>query len=129
MTVDTYLNLPAQNQQTTNDSATVVKSFFDNYYRHKVSFPAAQVDAVVGYFLKRGFQNDAAKSTAIVLLNQSIIDNVNVFELLDTLKGLTDSQLSQVVTEILNVYRDKSSTLGYKIATVDETFESRNIAQ
>jgi hypothetical protein len=53
MTVDTYLNLPAQNQQTTNDSATVVKSFFDNYYRHKVSFPAAQVDAVVGYFLKK----------------------------------------------------------------------------
>lgn len=129
MTVDTYLNLPNQDQKNTNDSSTAVRTFFDNYFRHKVSFPAGQVDAVVGYFLKRGFLEDAAKSTAIVLLNQSRLDNVNVFDLLDTLKGLTDAQLSQVVTEILNVYRDKSSTLGYKIINNDETFESRNIVQ
>jgi hypothetical protein len=126
MSVNAYLNLP---QQPVADSAGPVKSFFDNFFVNQVSFPAAQVDAVVGYFLKRGFQEDAAKSTAIVLLNQSRIDNINVFQLLDTLKGLTDAQLSQIVTEVLNVYRDKSSTLGYKIVNNAETLESRNIVQ
>ena len=81
----------------------------------------------MGYFLKRGFQEEAAKSTSIVLLNQSRIDNISVFKLLDTLKGLTDSQLSQVVTEVLNIYREKSSTLGFKIIQTEETIESRNI--
>ena len=82
---------------------------------------------VVGFFLKRGFDETAARSTAIVLLNQARIDNVNVFELIDTLKGLTDVQLTKVVTEVLNAYREQTSTLGYKVSTVTDTYESRNI--
>jgi hypothetical protein len=47
--------------------------------------------------------------------------------LLDTLKGLTDVQLSGVVTEILNASREATSILGYKILATEETLESRNI--
>ena len=117
-------NLPAP-QQT--DSTTTVKQFFDKYFVHEVSFPSNQIDAVLGFFQKRGFDTDSARSTGIVLLNQARIDNVNVFTLLDTLKALTDVQLSQVVAEVLNAYREKVSVLGYRIATVADTFESRNI--
>lgn len=120
------INLP---QTATTDSAEEVKSFFNKYFTHQVTFPASQIDAVIGFFLKRGFQEQAARSTSIVLLNQSRVDNINVFELLDTLKTLNDVQLSQIVTEVLNVYREKSSTLGFKILTVDDTLESRNIKQ
>ena len=120
------INLP---NNTVTDSAEEVKSFFDKYFTHQVTFPATQIDAVIGFFLKRGFQEQAAKSTAIVLLNQSKLDNINVFQLLDTLKALNDIQLSQIVTEVLNIYREKSSSLGFKILTVDETVESRNIRQ
>ena len=127
MSVNAYLNSPAQTNN--RDSASPIKTFFDNYFVNQVSFPASQVDAVVGYFLKRGFSDDAAKSTAIVLLNQSKIDNINVIQLLDTLKGLTYVQLSRVVTEVLNVYRDKTSMLGYKVINNEETLESRNIVQ
>lgn len=109
------------------DSSEEVKSFFDKYFRHQITFPSNQIDAVVGFFLKRGFDDQASKSTAIVLLNQARLDGVNVFQLLDTLKGLTDAQLSAVVTEILNNYREKTSILGYKILTTEETVESRNI--
>jgi hypothetical protein len=119
-------NLPPS---SSTDSAEEVRNFFDKYFTHENTFPAAQIDAVIGFFLKRGFQDQAAKSTAIVLLNQSRIDNVNPFVLLDTLKGLTESQLSEVVTQIMNLYREKTSTLGYKIQIVEDTFESRNIAQ
>jgi hypothetical protein len=45
------------------------------------------------------------------------------------LKGLNGAQLSQVVTEIINLYREKTSFLGYKTLTSEVTYESRNIAQ
>jgi hypothetical protein len=117
-------NLP---NNPSEDSSEEVKNFFDKFFQQQITFPASQVDAVVGYFMKRGFSDDSAKSTAIVLLNQAKIDNVNVFQLLDTLQGLGDAQLSGIVTEILNSTRDKTSTLGFKIIAVEETIESRNI--
>lgn len=122
----TKTNLP---QQGSSDSAEEVRSFFDKYFTHQITFPSNQIDAVLGFFLKRGFDDQAAKSTAIVLLNQARIDNVSPFQLIDTLEGLTEVELSQVVAEILNLYREKTSALGYRIIVTDETFESRNIAQ
>lgn len=117
-------NLPAQ---PSLDSSQEVKTFFDNFFKNQITFPSNQIDAVVGYFLKRGFDIDAARSTGIVLLNQARIDNVNVFQLIDSLKGVTDVQLSAVVAQVLNSSREKTSSIGYKILTVEETIESRNI--
>jgi len=111
------------------DSSAKVKSFFDRYFLHQITFPSNQIDAVVGHFIKRGFDEIAAKSTAIVLLTQSRLENVNVFQLLDTLKGVSDQELSLVVAEILNVYREKTSSLGFKSTTLTENYESRNIRQ
>lgn len=111
------------------ESSKEVRQFFDKYFRHQITFPTNQVDAVIGFFMKRGFEEQAAKSTAIILLNQARLDNVNVFQLLDTLKGYTEVQLSQIVTEIVNAYREKTSLLGYKIFEEKETLDSRNIRQ
>jgi hypothetical protein len=113
----------------TSDSAEEVRTFFDKYFLHQITFPTNQIDAVVGFFLKRGFDDVAARSTAIVLLNQARIENVSPFKLVDTLKGLNGTQLSNVVTEVINVYRDRSSSLGFKTITTAETTESRNIRQ
>ena len=60
-------------------------------------------------------------------MNQARADDVNVFQLIDTLKGLTDVQLSQVVAQVLNAYREKVSLLGYRIAPLTDSYESRNI--
>lgn len=116
-------NLPPSNLSSNDE----VKQFFDKFFVHQVSFPSNQIDAVVGFFLKHGFDIESSRSTAIVLLNQARVDNVNVFELIDTLKGLTDVQLSQVVAQVLNAYREKVSLLGYRIAPLVDTYESRNI--
>jgi hypothetical protein len=118
-------NLPPSTQNP--DSGTEVKNFFDSYFIQNINFPAEQVDAVVGFFKKRGFDDLAANSTAIVLLQQAKLDEVNVFELLDTLKGLSELQLSAVVTEVLNYNRQKNSTLGYRQQDNSERFESRNV--
>lgn len=118
-------NLPQS--QVPVDSSSEVKQFFDKFFVHQVSFPSNQIDAVVGFFLKRNFDLESARSTSIVLLNQARLDNVNVFELIDTLKTLTDVQLSQVVAQVLNAYREKISLLGYRIAPLVDKYESRNI--
>jgi hypothetical protein len=116
-------NLPV----TQNDSTADVKQFFDKYFVQQVSFPSNQIDAVVGFFLKNGFDTQSARSTGIVLLNQARADKVDVFQLIDTLKTLTDVQLSQVVAQVLNAYREKTSLLGYRVAPLVDNYESRNI--
>jgi hypothetical protein len=104
-----------------------VKQFFDNFFVNKHSFPAAEIDATVAFFTKRGFDQTSANSTAIVLLNQARVEHVSVFSLLDKLKSLTDIQLSQVVAQVLNAYRENTSLLGYRVAVATDTFEARNV--
>jgi len=108
-------------------STTDTKEFFDKFFVNQVSFPSNEIDATVGFFVKRGFDVESARSTAIVLLNQSRIDGVKVFQLLDTMKSLTEAQLGQIVTQVLNSYREKTSILGYRISPVINLYETRNI--
>ena len=117
-------NLPTIDELS---SSQEIRQFFDKYFSQKISFPAEQIDAMVGFFLKRNFDAESARSIAIILLNQAKIDSVSPFKLLDTLKTLTDVQLSQIVAQVLNSYRENTSLLGYRIAEATNTFESRNI--
>jgi hypothetical protein len=114
-------NLPS------NTNNQEVRTFFDKFFLEQITFPSNQIDAVLGFFIKRGFGEEAARSTGIVLLNQAKLDNVNVFELLDKLKTLSDAQLSRVITEVLNYYRVQTSVLGFKKTNNNDSFESRNI--
>jgi len=76
---------------------------------------------------KRGFDTNSSNSIAIIMLSQARSENVPVFKLLDTLKTLTDIQLSQVVAQVLNSTRDSTSFLGYRTQPVTNTYEARNI--
>lgn len=109
------------------DSASEVKEFFNQYLTQSISYPSNQVDAVIGFFENRGFEKTSAVAVATVLLQQAKLDNVNVFELIDTLKGLSKVQLSNVVAAVLNFNRQKISTLGFKVESKYEKFEKRNI--
>ena len=115
------------NLPPTTPATTDTREFFDKFFKNQVSFPANEIDAAVGFFQKRGFDIESARSTAIVLMNQSRIDGVQVFQLLDTMKSLTDVQLSLIVAQVLNAYREKTSILGYRIAPIVNLYETRNI--
>lgn len=117
-------NLPAE---TNTDSADAVKKFFDTYNRASPSFSSNEVDAVIGYFLKRGFEEVSAINTAAVILAQAKQENFSVQKLMDTLDGLTDVKLSNAVGTILNTNRSKSSQLGFKIEAGGTRIEQRNI--
>ena len=105
------------------------RKFFEQSNSSGLSFATNDVDAMVGYFESRGFARQSAISTATVLLTQAKVDGVNVFTLIDTLKGFDDMKLSSIVTEILNANRSKISSLGYKDSTVSNQTEKRNIVK
>ena len=116
-------NLPlnAQNKDKT-------KQFFENYYSERLEFNSNEVDAVLQYFEKRGFGKSSTTSVSSILLQQAKRDGVDVFKLLDTLKGLDEVQLSALVAEILNVNREKTSAVGYRVDESQAVYEARNIA-
>jgi hypothetical protein len=118
-------NLPSN---TNTDSTSGTRQFFDTYYSKGMSFPAETIDAVIGFFLNNGFSQTAAETIGGTLLKQSRVENVNVFQLIDTMRNLNQIQLSRVVSEILNYNRLRISTLGYKVTdnTINQ-FEIRNI--
>ena len=116
-------NLPISPKNTQEK----VAKFFDEYYSAPLEFPSNEVDAVVGFFESRGFEKLSAQTIGAVLMRQAKIDSIKVFELLDTLKGFDEIQLSQIVTETLNYNRQKISSLGYKIDQSQNKLETRNI--
>ncbi len=104
-----------------------VNKVFDQYFTSSQNFPSNEVYAVVGFFENRGFEKVAAVSTATTLLSQARLDNVKVFELLDTLKGLESVQLSAVVAQVINYNRPSTSTIGFRRDTQNNLTEKRNI--
>lgn len=105
-----YNNLP-QPQQDTGTTGRSLK-IFDAYTSQPITVEVATFDAMIAFFGSRGFARDAAESTAYIIIKQAFLDNLNPFQLLDTLKGLDDLQLSGLITELLNYNRYKSSSLG-----------------
>ena len=101
---------------------------FNRQFENQIAYKVSEVDAVIGYFLKRGFDQVAAINTASVLLEQASIDKIPVYKLIDTLKGVNDVQLSNIVAQILNFNRPKTSALGFKDETIPaQLFDQRNI--
>mgnify|MGYP000064699481 CR=1 FL=1 len=110
-----------------NTTSELTPEYFNNFYNLEISYNPSEVDAVIGYFLKRGFERVSAINTASVLLQQAKIDDLNVQELLDTLKGVTEVQLSLIVAQILNFNREKTSVLGFRDEQQSQLFDQRNV--
>jgi hypothetical protein len=110
------------------DSAAGTKLFFDQYGREPLQFNVNDAEATIGFFTNRGFDTDAAIITASTLLKQAKLDNVPIFQLLDTLSGLTGVELNFLIAEILNNNRPSTSTLGFRNQVLVKTNQIRNIA-
>lgn len=113
--------------KSVTDSQQPTRELFDRFFTKSISYPSNKVDAVIGFFEKRGFDKNASISIASVLLEQSVIDGVNVFELLDTLKGYDNVKLNSLVTAVLNNNRSKISKLGYRQEQELNQLEYRNV--
>lgn len=105
-----YNNLPMEGQLA--DSSRETLRVFDTYSVAPLNIDAATYDAMTAFFSTRGFGEEAARSTAYIIIKQAILDNYNPFTLIETLKGLSSVEISSLITEILNYNRYKTSSLG-----------------
>lgn len=120
----TTTNLPSFVKE---DSAAATKLFFDRYGQTPLEFNAIDVDAAVAFFTGRGFDEDAALVVSTVILKQAKLDQIPVSEILESMAGFQDLQVSQLVGEILNNNRVPTSTLGFRTTPVISN-QLRNIA-
>lgn len=116
-------NLPSK---TINDSAARSKIFFDTYGQVPLEFNATEYDATLNFFNSKGFESEAATTMTVSLLKQAKLENISIFNVLDDLKKLEDTQISALVSEILNNNRPSTSTLGYR-QQVSTVSKQRNV--
>ena len=90
-----YNNLPQPTKSS--DSSIKTLKVFDAYTTAPLNIDGATFDAMTGFFGSRGFGDDAAKSMAYIIIKQAILDKFNPFELIETLKGLTDIEISDFI--------------------------------
>lgn len=119
--------LPLRNISKKSDEGT--RTFFDTYYTKPINLSDNDLNSVVAFFEKQGFDKTASISVANVLLNQAKVQNIKIFKLIDTLRSFEGSKLSSIVAEILNYDRKRTSVIGYKTRRQKKTIESRNIIE
>ena len=114
--------------KATGTQATI--QFLSGIGEDKIELNAGEYDAAVAFFEQCDYDRQAAESIAYVLMRQAKIDEVSVFKILDTLKAQASVDpitLNNLVGEILNLNRFKTSILGYKSAGPENTLAKRNI--
>ena len=105
-----YTNLAIEDPKGTQEIIQFLSGITDD----RLEFNASEYDAVVGFFEGKDYDRQAAESLAYIILRQAKIDNVPVFEILQSLSKVAPVTLSQLVTEILNSNRYKTSVLGFR---------------
>jgi hypothetical protein len=117
-----YTNLPPTNS---NKNSTLLG--FQSYQSLPMGVDPTVYAAVVGFFTSRGFQDLAAELISETIIIQAKQDGYNPLQILDSLKGLDQVDISGLVAEILNYNRYKTSCLGISQVNVTSTEISRNI--
>jgi len=121
-----YNNIPQSDIQKPSSSDGTTK-FFDSFYQVPVEINNTTLTAIKGFFETKGYGSDAAESVAVIITVQAKRDNLNPFQILDTLTGLNNVQLSALVGEILNFNRFKTSNLGVDLIAFPSDEPRRNI--
>lgn len=116
-----YSNLPPQPA-----SSSIVKAF-DAYTNTSVELETNTLNAMKGFFTSRGFESISAETIGVIIIKQAKHDGYNPMTILDTLSGLTDVEISALVSEILNYNRFKTSFLGYASRFIATDEIKRNI--
>lgn len=100
-----YNNIPSP-------SKTPAATAYSNYYEPPVELETNTFNLMKGFFEAKGFDKLSAESISVTFIKQAQFDNYNPLEILDTLKKFDSPKLNEVVTEVLNYNRFKSSYLG-----------------
>lgn len=119
-------NLPPPPQASKNSVDNTANAFND-FYDFPLQLDPGVFNSMKGFFESKGFDKVAAESISVVIIRQSLQDNINPMTALDGLSGLNGAELSILATQILNYNRFKSSYLGIGTKVVPNSEIQRNI--
>lgn len=119
-------NLPIEPIQDVNLSKKTMRIFGD-YFDKEVTVNSDEFDAVKSFFQAKDYTDSSADTIAYVICRQAKIDNVSAMTVVDQLSETDPQELTDIVAEILNLYRFKSSLIGRKQDNATPTIVSRNI--
>lgn len=117
-------NLPPK---SISDSASATRLFFDTYGQQVASYPATEVSATIAFFEKKGFDEQSSIVVASILLKQAKYEGVNIFKILDGFNNFNQEKISALVSQVLNLNRVPTSTLGYSSTQNRQVLAKRNI--
>ena len=118
-------NLPIEPIQETNLTKKTLRLFGD-YFDGSIQINSDQFDAVIAFFKGKEYTDESAETIAYVICRQAKIDNVSALTILDQLSETNPQELTDIVAEILNLYRFKSSLIGRKTDNPTPDVVSRN---
>ena len=119
-------NLPIEPLQSLDNSKKTLRIFGD-YFDKSVTVDSAEYDAMIAFFTGKDFDQQSAETISYVIARQAKIDQVSGFSILDQLTNTDPQELTDIVAEILNLYRFKSSLIGKKTTNETPDVISRNI--
>ena len=119
-------NLPIEPIQSVDNTKKTLRIFGD-YFNNQVQINSGEYDAVIGFFKSKDYTDESAETLSYVICRQARIDNVSAMTVLDQLSSTDPQELSDIVAEILNLYRFKSSLVGKKQDNPTQDVVSRNI--
>jgi len=109
-----------------NKNSNTTTDVFNNLNVNKNVQLSPEVDAVVGFFVKRKFSRLAGESVAAVLMDQTKSENKSALELLDELENYDSVKLNSTIAVILNNARSNVTTIGFRVDAT-KSKEYRNI--
>ena len=119
-------NLPVEPIQKVDLTQKTLRIFGD-YFDKEVTINSGEFDAVKAFFKGKDYTNESADTIAYVLCRQAKVDNITAMQILDQLNATNPQELTDIVAEILNLYRFKSSLIGKKEDNATPSVVSRNI--
>jgi hypothetical protein len=119
-----YTNLPI-NKPASSSDATLKN--FNNYNTTPLQLNNNVLIAMMGILETRGWLTETAENISIAILTQAKKDGYNAMAILESIKGLGQTDLNALVAEILNNNRYKTSSLGVIQTVIPVDNVKRNI--
>jgi hypothetical protein len=120
-----YNNIPPK--QSLGSSSDLSNTNLNQYNDLPIELHNDTLIAMKGLMSNKGFSEESAESIAITIMMQAKRDGFNPMNVLDTMENLGNVELSQLVSEILNFNRFKTSVLGSTQNITPVEFVKRNI--
>ena len=119
-----YTNLPQKEKESLDKT---IQSLQTEQYVENFQFKQNDIDAAIGFVVKRGFDRVASEDISYIILKQSVIDGVPSQSILDSLSKSSDVELSQLLALVINSNRYKTSKLGLRNQQISNSLVTRNI--